>query len=152
VLRLIESRTILARDSNARGPLWDRWAAGKQIAGTVERLIEKHELTGLEMWEELQIDHRLDPEYARSRSTCQVGDRQEHGHNFRPRGDHLWMGATQRSRFGEGDEGRAKLEHCSTLDLCSRYLASAEVNGGLSVNLTRRVVVAIYVSEIWWMG
>ncbi|KAI7712086.1 hypothetical protein KC353_g8529 [Hortaea werneckii] len=44
VSRLIEGRTILAGDFNARSPLWDPWVAGRQNAGTVERLIEKREL------------------------------------------------------------------------------------------------------------
>ena len=42
--RLIVSRTILAGDFNARSPAWDPWVAGKQNAGPVERLIERHEL------------------------------------------------------------------------------------------------------------
>lgn len=42
--QLIEGRTILAGDFNARSPLWDPWVAGRQNAGTVERLIEKCEL------------------------------------------------------------------------------------------------------------
>jgi hypothetical protein len=41
---LIEGRTILAGDFNARSPSWDPWVVGKQNACTVERLIEKHEL------------------------------------------------------------------------------------------------------------
>ena len=41
---LIEGRTILAGDFNARSPSWDPWVTGKQNAGTVERLIEKYEL------------------------------------------------------------------------------------------------------------
>lgn len=44
VSRLIEGRTILAGDFNARSPLWDPWVAGRQNAGMVERLIEKREL------------------------------------------------------------------------------------------------------------
>jgi hypothetical protein len=42
--RLIEARTILSGDFNARSPAWDPWVVGRQNAGTVERLIEKHEL------------------------------------------------------------------------------------------------------------
>ena len=42
--RLIVSRTILAGDFNARSPAWDPWVVGKQNAGPVERLIERHEL------------------------------------------------------------------------------------------------------------
>jgi hypothetical protein len=42
--RLIVSRTILAGDFNARSPEWDPWVAVRQNAGTVERLIERHEL------------------------------------------------------------------------------------------------------------
>jgi len=42
--RLIVARTILAGDFNARSPAWDPWVVGRQNAGTVERLIEKHEL------------------------------------------------------------------------------------------------------------
>jgi hypothetical protein len=42
--RLIVSRTILAGDFNARSPVWDPWVAGRQNAGPVERLIERHEL------------------------------------------------------------------------------------------------------------
>ena len=42
---LIEGRTILAGDFKARSPSWDPWVTGKQNAGTVERLIEKYELT-----------------------------------------------------------------------------------------------------------
>lgn len=44
VSRLIEGRAILAGDFNARSPSWDPWVAGRQNAGTVERLIEKCEL------------------------------------------------------------------------------------------------------------
>lgn len=44
VSRLIEGRTILAGDFNARSPAWDPWVAGRQNAGTTERLIERHEL------------------------------------------------------------------------------------------------------------
>ena len=42
--RLIVSRTILAGDFNACSPAWDLWVAGKQNAGPVERLIERHQL------------------------------------------------------------------------------------------------------------
>lgn len=42
--RLTEGRTILAGDFNARSPAWDPWVSGRQHAGTVERLIEKHSL------------------------------------------------------------------------------------------------------------
>jgi hypothetical protein len=42
--QLIEGRTILAGDFNARSPAWDPWVAGRQNAGMVERLIERHEL------------------------------------------------------------------------------------------------------------
>jgi hypothetical protein len=42
--RLIDSRTILAGDFNARSPAWDPWVSGRQHAGTVERLIERHGL------------------------------------------------------------------------------------------------------------
>lgn len=41
---LIEGRTILAGDFNARSPTWDRWIVGRQNAGTTERLIERHDL------------------------------------------------------------------------------------------------------------
>ncbi|KHN93671.1 Endonuclease/exonuclease/phosphatase [Metarhizium album ARSEF 1941] len=41
---LIEGRTILAGDFNARSPKWDRWIVGRQNAGTTERLIERHDL------------------------------------------------------------------------------------------------------------
>lgn len=41
---LITGRTILAGDFNARSPLWDPWVAGRQNAGTVERLIVAHDL------------------------------------------------------------------------------------------------------------
>jgi hypothetical protein len=42
--RLIEVRSILAGDFNARSPAWDPWVSGRQNAGTTERLIERHEL------------------------------------------------------------------------------------------------------------
>jgi len=42
--QLIEGRTILVGDFNARSPAWDPWVAGRQNAGTVERLMERHEL------------------------------------------------------------------------------------------------------------
>jgi hypothetical protein len=42
--RLIVSRTILAGDFNTRSPVWDLRVAGRQNAGPVERLIERHEL------------------------------------------------------------------------------------------------------------
>jgi hypothetical protein len=42
--QLIEGRTILVGDFNARSPAWDLWVAGRQNAGTVERLMERHEL------------------------------------------------------------------------------------------------------------
>ena len=42
--RLIEARTILAGDFNARSPAWDPWVVGRQNSKTVERLIERHEL------------------------------------------------------------------------------------------------------------
>jgi hypothetical protein len=42
--QLIEGRTILAGDFNARRPAWDPWVAGRHNAGTTERLIERHEL------------------------------------------------------------------------------------------------------------
>jgi hypothetical protein len=41
---LIVGRTILARDFNARSPAWDSWVGGWRNAGTVERLVERHEL------------------------------------------------------------------------------------------------------------
>jgi hypothetical protein len=44
VSRLIEGRTILAGDFNARSPAWDPWVGGRQNPGTTERLIERHEL------------------------------------------------------------------------------------------------------------
>jgi hypothetical protein len=45
--RLIEGRTILAGDFNARSPVWDPWEVGRQNAGPVERLIEKK---GMASW------------------------------------------------------------------------------------------------------
>ena len=42
--RLIDSRTILTGDFNARSPVWDPWVLGRQHAGTVERLIERYGL------------------------------------------------------------------------------------------------------------
>jgi hypothetical protein len=42
--RLIIGRTILAGDFNARSPAWDPWVAGRRNAGTVERLVERHDL------------------------------------------------------------------------------------------------------------
>jgi hypothetical protein len=42
--QLIEGRTILAGDFNARSPAWVPWVAGRQNAGTVERLVERHKL------------------------------------------------------------------------------------------------------------
>jgi hypothetical protein len=42
--RLIVGRTILAGDFNARSPAWDPWATSRHNAGTVEKLIERHEL------------------------------------------------------------------------------------------------------------
>ena len=42
--RLIEGRTILAGDFNARSPAWDPWVAGKQNAVKTEQLIENHGL------------------------------------------------------------------------------------------------------------
>ena len=42
--RLIEGRTILIGDFNARSPTWDPWVAGRQNARTTEQLIERHEL------------------------------------------------------------------------------------------------------------
>lgn len=42
--RLIVGRTILAGDFNARSPVWDPRALSRHNAGTVERLIERHEL------------------------------------------------------------------------------------------------------------
>ena len=44
ISRLIESRTILAGDFNARSPAWDPWVVGRRNAGTTERLIERQEL------------------------------------------------------------------------------------------------------------
>jgi hypothetical protein len=44
IARLVDSRTILAGDFNARSPAWDPWVSGRQHAGTVERLIERHGL------------------------------------------------------------------------------------------------------------
>jgi hypothetical protein len=41
---LIEGRTILAGDFNARSPAWDPWVLGRQNAGTTERLIDRHDL------------------------------------------------------------------------------------------------------------
>jgi hypothetical protein len=41
---LIVARTILAGDFNARSPAWDPWVGGRRDAGTVERLVERHEL------------------------------------------------------------------------------------------------------------
>lgn len=41
---LIEGRTILIGDFNARSPTWDPWLVGRQNAGTTEQLIERHEL------------------------------------------------------------------------------------------------------------
>jgi hypothetical protein len=42
--RLIVGRTILAGDFNARSPAWDPWVSSRNNAGTVERLIERHQL------------------------------------------------------------------------------------------------------------
>jgi ribonuclease HI len=42
--RLIEGRTILAGDFNARSPAWDPWAESRRNAGTTEQLIERHGL------------------------------------------------------------------------------------------------------------
>jgi hypothetical protein len=42
--RLIVGKTILAGDFNARSPVWDPWVVSRHNAGTVERLIERHEL------------------------------------------------------------------------------------------------------------
>jgi hypothetical protein len=44
VWRLIEGRTVLTGDLNARGPTWNPWVAGRQNAGTMERLIKSHSL------------------------------------------------------------------------------------------------------------
>jgi hypothetical protein len=42
--RLIEGRTILAGDFNARSPAWDPWVVGRENVGTTEQLIERHGL------------------------------------------------------------------------------------------------------------
>jgi hypothetical protein len=42
--RLIVGRTILAGDFNARSSAWDPWVSSRHNAGTVERLIERHQL------------------------------------------------------------------------------------------------------------
>lgn len=43
-LQLIVGRAILAGDFNARSPAWDPWVTGRRNAGTLERLIDRHEL------------------------------------------------------------------------------------------------------------
>lgn len=42
--QLIQGRTILAGDFNARSPLWDPWVEGRHNAGVTEGLIDKHAL------------------------------------------------------------------------------------------------------------
>jgi len=42
--QLIQGRTILAGDFNARSPLWDPWVEGRHNAGVTEGLIEGHAL------------------------------------------------------------------------------------------------------------
>jgi hypothetical protein len=42
--KLIEGRTILAGDFNARSPEWDPWVTGRQNARTTEQLIERNGL------------------------------------------------------------------------------------------------------------
>jgi hypothetical protein len=42
--RLIEGRTILAGDFNARSPMWDPWTNSRYNASTTEQLVERHGL------------------------------------------------------------------------------------------------------------
>lgn len=99
--RLIEGRTILAGDFDARSPEWDSWVAGRQNAGMTEQLIERHGL----------IVNNNDNQPTTRGKTCRstidltlsnrkIGElgtweyRLRPGHNFRSRSDRLLMAAT----------------------------------------------------------